>query len=285
MAFSQQQPQYTQYMYNMRTVNPGYMINLPDVIEVGGTYRTQWVGINGSPKTANLFASIPLNDNIELGLNYFNDRIGSKAKVSTNTFNVDAAYKVNLTEKTNISFGLKAGFTNVGLNTSDLNDPAIRNSNETSLNLGAGLFLFHPNYYLGFSSPNIIAGDVENNAGNYQNNFHMYFIGGYIFNLGLDIKLKPSFVIKKTTGAPLSLDVSANALFYNKFELGVSYRTEDAIAALASFHVTPYLRLGYSYDFGTSDLTTFGSGSHEFVLLYQFDILRLRKKYISPRFY
>lgn len=284
MAFSQQQPQYTQYMYNMRSVNPGYMINLPGVVEVGGVYRSQWVGVQGSPKTANLFASIPLSDNIELGVNFFNDKIGSNTQLNTNTFNVDGAYKISISDETNVSFGLKMGFTNVSLNVQNV-DPTINNSSETSFNLGAGLFLFNPNYYVGLSSPNLVAGDVPNQIGDFKNDFHLYLIGGYVFDVGLDVKLKPSLVVKQVSGAPISIDVSANALFYDKFEIGASYRNEDAIAALASFYVTPYLRLGYSYDFGTSDLTEFGSGSHEFVLLYQFDLLGLRKKYISPRFY
>jgi len=71
--YAQQEPHYTQYMYNMSTVNPGYMINEPGLIKVGSLYRTQWVGIEGAPKTANIFAHIPLSERIELSVNYLKE--------------------------------------------------------------------------------------------------------------------------------------------------------------------------------------------------------------------
>ena len=74
-------------------------------------------------------------------------------------------------------------------------------------------------------------------------------------------------------------------LLFDKFEVGVSYRYQDAVSGLLGFNVTPDLRLGYAYDFNTSNLNDFNDGSHEFVLLYTFDILGLSKKYESPRFY
>ena len=73
--------------------------------------------------------------------------------------------------------------------------------------------------------------------------------------------------------------------YMKKFELGVSYRYQDAISGLAGINVTPNLKIGYAYDFNTSELKTFNNGSHEFILLYRFDVLGLSKKYSSPRFY
>ena len=119
----------------------------------------------------------------------------------------------------------------------------------------------------------------------YNNNPHLFLIGGYVFNINSALKLKPSTVVKYVNGAPLSFDLSANVLFSDRFELGVSYRYKDAVSALAGFYVTPDFRIGYAYDFNTSELNDFNSGSHEIVLLYTFDILGLSKKYSSPRFY
>jgi len=106
-----------------------------------------------------------------------------------------------------------------------------------------------------------------------------------VFNVNDNIKLKPSTVIKQVIGAPVTFDLSANALYDNKFELGLSYRYQDAVAVLAGFNITPSLKLGYAYDFNTSALKTFNNGSHEFILLYTFDVIGLSKKYSSPRFY
>lgn len=288
-VLAQQEPQYTQYMYNMSMVNPAYMINEPSLVEVGALYRTQWVGIEGAPITANVFANIPLNEKIELSVNYLNDNIGGNVNTSENVFNIDAAYKINLNQDLNLSFGLKAGFDHlnfsaIGSNVSS--DPSFGNTNKTVLNIGAGAFLFHKNYYVGLSSPNLIPTDLSiNNDVIYNNSIHGFLIAGYIYELNNLFKIKPSTVVKFVGGAPLSFDVSANVLYNNKFELGVSYRYEDAVSGLAVINITPDLRVGYAYDFNTSELESYNNGSHEFVLLYRFDVLGLSKKYSSPRFY
>ncbi|AUP80270.1 PorP/SprF family type IX secretion system membrane protein [Flavivirga eckloniae] len=288
-AFSQQEPHYTQYMYNMSMVNPGYMINEPSIVQVGSLYRTQWVGIEGSPKTANVFGHIPLNDRIELTVNYLNDNIGGNINLSENVFNIDAAYKISLANDLNLSFGLKMGidhlnFSALGSNVS--NDPLFENTKKTVLNVGAGVFLFKHNYYVGLSSPNLVPSDLNVNSNIvYNDNPHAFLIGGYVFDINDDLKLKPSTVIKYVGGSPLSFDISANALYLNTFELGVSYRYQDATSGLVGVNITPNLKVGYAYDFNTSKLNNYNSGSHEFVLLYKFDVLGLSKKYASPRFY
>lgn len=288
-AYAQQEPQYTQYMYNMSMVNPGYMINEPSIIQVGSLYRTQWVGIKGAPKTANLFANIPISKKIELSINYLNDNIGGKVNISENVYNIDVAYKINLNKSLDLSFGLKVGFDHLNFSGQGSNvstDPLFQNANKTVLNIGAGAFLFNNNYYIGLSSPNLIPSDLNTNTDVvYRDKPHVFLIGGYVFNINSDFKLKPSTVVKYVGGAPLSFDISANVLYLEKFELGVSYRYQDAISGLVGIHVTPNLKLGYAYDFNTSKLNNFNNGSHEFILLYTFDLLGLSKKYSSPRFY
>ncbi len=288
-AYAQQEPQYTQYMYNMSMVNPGYMINETGIVQVGSLYRTQWVGIDGAPKTANVFANIPLNKKIELSVNYLNDDIGGNINTSENVFNVNAAYKITLNNDLNISFGLKAGFDHLNFSASGSNvnnDPLFQNEKKTVLNIGAGVFLFKQHYYVGLSSPNLIPSDLDVNSNIvYKDKAHVFLISGYVFDVNNDLKLKPSTVVKYVGGSPLSFDVSANALYKERFELGVSYRYQDAISGLAGINITPNLKIGYAYDFNTSSLKTYNNGSHEFILLYKFDVLGLSKKYSSPRFY
>ncbi len=287
-TWAQQEPQYTQYMYNMSVVNPAYVIDEPGLVALGSLYRTQWIGLSGAPTTANIFAHIPLNNEVEISINYLNDKIGSTVNITQNVFNLDAAYKMKLNETLKLSFGLKAGFTNLSFNylNSDTPDPSLENTNKTVIDMGAGLFLFERNYYVGLSSPNLIPNKIVINTENdYKNTPHLFLIAGYVFDLNYSFKLKPSIVVKEVFGAPLSYDVSLNALYLNRFELGVSYRNQDAYAGLLGIQATPSLKLGYAYDYNTSDLGNFNTGSHEFVLLYKFDILGWQKNYSSPRFY
>lgn len=291
-TFAQQEPQYTQYMYNQGVVNPAYMINEPGLIRVGSLYRSQWVGLDGAPTTANAFANIPLNERVELGVNYVNDQIGNV--LTTNQFNVNFAYRINVGEETNLSFGLKLGVDNQSLDFTGQNvggDEAFQNGQTTALDVGAGVFLFKENYYLGLSSPSVLPYKIENNFDGdgssilFKKDPTAYFIAGYVYEVSDMLKIKPSGVAKWVSGAPLTYDLSLNAMYADQFELGVSYRHQDAIAALAGFNITNSLKLGYSYDFSVSDLNRFNNGSHEIVLLYTFDLLGLQKRYISPRFY
>ncbi|WP_400081101.1 type IX secretion system membrane protein PorP/SprF [Winogradskyella sp. R77965] len=287
--YAQQEPHYTQYMYNMNIINPGYMIDELGIIEVGGLYRSQWVGVEGAPKTGNIFANIPLTDKIEISLNFLNDEIGGGIKQTENVFNVDAAYKIELNETLNMSFGMKVGFDHLSTNVFQSNvtgDSFFDNTSKTVLNIGAGVFMFSDKYYVGLSAPNLLPNQIDtDNEVFYQNDLHLFLIGGYVFDIYDDLKLKPSAVVKQSFGAPLSFDISANALYQEKFELGVSYRYQDAITAMIGIEVLPDFRLGYAYDFNTSALKDYNSGSHEFILTYRFDLLGLSKKYSSPRFY
>ncbi len=290
ITYGQQEPQYSQYMYNMSTVNPAYVTNQSGLISTGLLYRNQWTGIEGSPETANVFGNIPLNEKIELSVNYINDRIGDALSVNNNYFNVDFAYITQLSDAFRLSYGLKAGINSFKLDAagSDVaDDPAFAAANsELQLTVGAGLFLFTHNFYFGVSSPNVLPNDVSIGAfGVAQSKTHLYAISGYVFDFVSNVKLKPSVVAKQVIDSPLTFDVSLNSLLYDKIELGVSYRFEDAVVALAGFNITRNLKIGYAYDFSTSRLSGYNNGSHEIMLLYNFDLLNFRNKHTSPRFF
>ena len=286
---AQQTPQYAQYMYNMGIVNPAYMINEPGIIQVGNLYRTQWVGIEGAPRTVNIFSNIPLNNKIEIGVNYVNDRIGSTATVTQNLFNVNFAYKIKMTEKTNLSFGLKAGVDNTVLDFTKMEnngDPLFQNMSHTMLCMGAGAFLFKKNFYAGFSTPNMLPKDMNTSMNHvYENAMHFFFISGYVYHASNNFKLKPSVIVKEVSGAPLSMEASVNMLINNKVELGVSSRYEDSITGIVNFYITPDLRIGYAYEYTLSRLQQFNSGSHELILIYRLNTVKLSNSYTSPRFY
>ncbi|WP_291152367.1 PorP/SprF family type IX secretion system membrane protein [Flavobacterium sp. UBA7680] len=288
-VIAQQTPHYSQYMYNMGIVNPAYMINEPGVVQIGNLFRKQWVGIEGAPRTVNIFSNIPLTDKMEIGVNFVNDRIGSQATVTQNIFDINFAYKVKLTEKTNLSFGLKTGLDNIALDFTKMEnygDPMFQNMSHTMLNIGTGVFLFKKRYYAGFSIPNLIPNDLNSSTSHlYQSKSHLYFISGYVFEISDKLKLKPSVIVKEVSGAPLSMEALVNMLINNKVELGVSSRYEDSITGIVNFYITPDLRIGYAYEYTLSRLQQFNSGSHELILIYRLNTVKLSNSYTSPRFY
>ena len=286
-TYGQQDAQYSQYLYNMSIVNPAYVTGQPSLINVGSLYRTQWVGLDGAPTTINAFAHVPINEKIELTGNFTHDEIGDI--VNNNNFNVDFAYITKLSKWMSLSYGLKVGMSNTQLNfsgTNVANEAGFTNNSSTKLNIGAGAYLFTDNFYAGLSSPNLIPNDVSiDDAIQSEDAIHAYAIAGYVFDLSTDVKLKPSTVIKSVVGAPLTFDLSLNSLILERFELGVSYRLQDALIGIAGVNVTHNFKVGYSYDYSLGDLQDFNSGSHEIILLYNFDLLSLSKKYTSPRFF
>ncbi|MEO6174058.1 MAG: type IX secretion system membrane protein PorP/SprF [Flavobacterium circumlabens] len=291
---AQQDPEYTHYMYNMSVVNPAYATGTPAMLNVGGLYRTQWVGAYGAPKTFTFFGHTAISDKIEVGLSLISDDIGDGAK-KENNFYADFAYVLNLGGKNKLSLGLKAGFTSLQTNfngfrfTDTETDLAFaQNINVTRPNIGIGAYYFRNNFYAGLSAPNILSSKhIEEKSGINaygSEEIHTFLTAGYVFQINDRVKLKPAFMSKFVKGSPITVDLTANVLYNGKFELGAAYRLDDSVSGLFNINITPSLRVGYSYDYTLSNLGQFNSGTHEIMLLFDLDLLG--KGYDkSPRFF
>ena len=288
-GFSQQDPQYTQYMYNTININPAYA-GSRGVLSIFGLHRTQWVGLDGAPVTNTASIHTPIGEsNVGLGVSVVSDKIGPARE---NMFSVDFSYTVPVNETYNLAFGIKgtANLLDVDytrLNRYDLTDPQFQNNidNRFSPNVGAGLYLHSDKLYVGLSVPHILeTSHFDDNASSVANErMHGYLIGGYVFDLSSDIKFKPAFLTKVVEGAPLQLDVTGNFLINEKFVLGAAWRWSAAVSALAGFQVNDRLFIGYAYDAETTKLANYNSGSHEIFLRYEF--VQKAKRIISPRFF
>jgi len=291
---AQQDPEYTHYMYNMSVVNPAYATGVPAMMNFGGLYRTQWVGAYGAPKTFTFFGHTAINDKIEAGISFVSDDIGDGAKKENNVY-ADFAYVLKLGGKNKLSLGLKAGFSSMQSNFNGLRftDPQTdiafsENINATKPNIGVGAYYFRDNLYVGLSAPNLLKSKyIEEKSG--MNAFgseeiHTFLTAGYVFQLNNALKLKPAFMSKFVKGAPITLDVSANVLYNEKFEFGASYRIDDSVSALFNINVTPTLRVGYAYDYTLTNFGQFNSGTHEIMLLFDLDLLG-KGFDKSPRFF
>jgi type IX secretion system PorP/SprF family membrane protein len=287
--YGQQDPMYTHYMYNTTNINPGYS-GTRGVLNVFGMYRTQWVGLDGAPQTANISIDTPLGTNgLSGGINYTNDRIGA---MSENNFSVNIAYAIDLNDDFKLSFGLKgtANLLDVDYTKLDIYDPEdpkfLENiNNKFNPNIGAGLFLYSDKAYVGVSVPNFLTTDRSQNEGTelMRQKMHFYLTGGYVFDLNPSLKFKPAVLVKTVSGAPLQVDLTANFLIVDKFTVGAAYRWDSSVSALVGFQVNDGLFIGYSYDADTSKLTKYNSGSHEVFL--RFDLFNKYNKVTTARFF
>lgn len=295
--YAQQDAQYTQYMYNAISVNPAYA-GSSGVTNITALHRSQWLGLDGAPRTQTLTINTPvgITNRIGLGLSVINDAIGP---MDETYIDIDFSYTIPASERGKLSFGLKAGghLLNVDfqqLNAFDINDPSLENNinNKFNPNIGVGFYYHTDTFYVGLSAPNILATKHfdESAAGGStsviaKERINYYLMVGHVFDINEDVKFKPALLTKLVSGSPLQVDVSANFLFYERFTLGAAYRWSAALSVLAGFQLSDTIMVGFAYDRETTMLgkTAFNDGSYEVIL--SFDLLKKYSKITEPRFF
>ena len=294
---AQQDPQYTQYMYNTQVINPAYA-GSGDALSIGLLYRTQWVGLEGAPKTATLTGHTPIGslDNMGIGLSIVRDELGPA--IETNLI-VDYSYTINTSESAKLAFGLKAGvdlldvdFTKLNQNPNTPDNHLVDNvDNKFQPQIGAGAYYYTDNYYVGLSVPNFLTtkhfdessianSSVESVA---AERLHYFLIAGYVFELNDNLKFKPATLIKAVSGSPLQADVSANFLINDKFTVGAAYRWSAAMSAMLGFQASDEIFIGFGYDYQTTDIEEFSDGSYEIMI--RFDVFNKPERVLTPRFF
>lgn len=280
-------------MYNTIVVNPAYA-GSRQAMSIFALHRTQWVGLEGAPVTNSFSINTPFNNSkVGLGLSFVNDQIGPSVE---NNIAVDFSYTIPASEKYKMSFGLKASANLLNVDFTKLDyqpgNPIFENNidNEFSPNIGVGFYLHSDNSYIGISAPNLIETKHFDESATSGSSSHIavekinyYLIAGYVFDLNPNLKLKPSLQTKYVQGAPLQVDLSANFLINEKFTVGAAYRWSAAMSAMVGFQATNSLFIGYGYDFDTTELAQYNSGSHEIFL--RFELFSAYDKIISPRFF
>lgn len=302
LAFSfngkaQQDPQFTQYMYNTQIINPAYA-GSQEGMSFGLLYRTQWVGFEGAPRTLTFTGNSSLGtfDQMGLGLSVVTETIGP---ADDSNINIDYSYAINVSDNAKLAFGLKAGVSvlNVDftrLNIFDTTDPQFQNNidNRVQPQVGAGLFYYKENMYVGLSSPNFLSTNHFDESSLEDNNFsssvasesvHYFLMAGYVFDLTTDLKFKPATLVKVVTGSPLQWDLTANFLFKEKFTVGAAYRWSAALSALAGFQANDNIFIGVAYDYQNTDIELHSDGSYE--LIFRYDLFDRPERVLTPRFF
>ena len=294
---AQQDPMYSQYMFNQQVLNPAYVGSWGYMTSTM-LYRKQWSGMNGAPQTGSFSFHTPSqNDRHGFGMSFVNDRIGV---AQTNGLSAAYAFRIHLSQNARLALGLQGSVDNYRANfggvrtasvidpSSNPNDPAF-NGNSVNLwkpNAGAGIFFHTKYFYAGASTPRLILHPLTNNEATSSASMsrHFFFTTGVV--IGKDdapVKFKPSILVKYSPGAPIQFDFNAHFLFVNRIWVGASYRTEDAIVGMVQIQALQWLRFGYAFDYITSQINPYASASHEFML--GVDLNFKRKSMISPRYF
>ena len=287
-ATAQQDPHYTQYFDNMLFINPAYA-GSRGMLNMTGIHREQWVGFDGRPRSSTFSIHSPLSyESIGLGLTAVNDNIGP---MNQTMFYADASYTVKFkNHRGKLAFGVKGGINLInigreGLNTDNPNDPKLLQNirNNINPNFGFGIYYHTPGFFIGVSTPKLLERSYDElSTTNLERRHYFATIGGVI-RLSDKGKLRPTSLLKITEGAPLSLDLTAAAIYNEKLWLGANYRLLAAFGAFVQVQITPQFKIGVASDFGTQRLRNYNNGSFEIMLSY--DCLFKKEGIRSPRYF
>jgi len=281
---AQQDPIYSQYMFNGMVINPAYP-SMDESSSLTAVGRNQWVGIDGAPQTLSFSFYTPLKaTNTSVGLSLMSEKITVHSQTGLN-FHI--SQRVKLDEKLFLALGLKGGMSQYRENNSRLNstDPAFaQNLSYWKTDVGFGFMIFTEKFYIGLSSPVFQSFDLGKKAEKVKHKSHYYLQTGYLFKINDNVKLKPNLLLRAVQGAGLQADINANVLLKNILWLGASWRTEKTITGLVQVQVSKNFQIGYSYDTPTSsNLKGAQAASHEVMLNYRFAWKKYKE--VAPRYF
>ena len=288
-ASSQQDAQYSQYMFNSLVINPAYA-GYKETKNMSLLHRDQWTGFDGAPKTQTLIAdgAFGADKKIGLGLSVVSDRAGLNRK---NSVHGNYAYRIPMGDEARLAFGISLGMGQFSLS------PDALVEDEQDDNFGGSQTYFVPDarvgvhysdakFYAGLSATNLISNSI-----NYQQvgkgtvatpARHYFLTAGYLFDLNPSFKLKPSILLREDTKGPTSLDLNTFVLIKESLWIGASYRSgvnlwkktalnsnsfnQNSLVGVVETFFLKNLRMGYSYDYSLSDLGNYSNGTHEISL-------------------
>ncbi|NNC94728.1 MAG: type IX secretion system membrane protein PorP/SprF [Chitinophagales bacterium] len=303
-VWSQQDAEYSMYMFNGLYINPAYA-GSKEVVHLSALYRHKWVGVEGAPRTGSFSIHTPMKRNqYALGLTMTNDRLGL---TDMNSVYLTYAYRIKAGDDTKISLGIQGGFTHYIANNTEVNaadpenyDPTFSVDDKLFLpNFGFGIYVYSKRYYVGLSTPHLLNNSLNDklvlNASDNVARQYKHYLAAAGLVIGKDeatVKFKPSVFLKYVNASPLSLDVNLSLLIKDRFWVGGSYRFAgdadnyvygNAVIAMMEFKVTPQLMMGYAYDYNLSRLGEFNTGTHEFMVSYEFGFDKAR--FVTPRYF
>jgi type IX secretion system PorP/SprF family membrane protein len=296
-ANAQQDPQFTQYMFNTLYYNPAYS-GLEGVTKFTAIHRTQWtgyqptVGSGGAPTTQIITGTSPIfKINAGFGGYIMNDRLGPQ-----NNLEAQASFAYHLAVADGkLSLGIRGGFYSQTIDFdkyifTDPGDQLIDQEGKLSQikpDVSAGVFYRREKYYAGVSFNHLIQSEFDFGIGQRSAlQSHMYFTGGYYYDVSFDLRFQ-FMTLVKTDFTKTSFDIGGIAYLRDTMWGGLSFRQSEAAILLLgySFMKDKSLKLGYGFDYIIKDQAAKEPTSHEFMLSYELPVTPVGKKVVrTPRY-
>ena len=293
ISWGQQQPMFTQYMFNGLIVNPAYA-GAQETFVATAIMRKQWAGFKDAPQTQTFSAHSPLDNlrntkrpgsPVSLGITLFHDRV---AITDQTGLLASYAYRIRMLNRSSISFGLQGGISQYSIRYSelDLNDPAFASGDvkHWQADFGAGVYYQATRFYAGISAPQMLRPRIVSSDSRMAFAPHIFVTMGYVFDISADVKLKPNILLKNYKGEVSQIDLNCNVFLNEVLNFGLSWRSLESLSALFQLQLNPRFALGYAYDYPyQSAFAAMSNGSHEVMLNYR--VPRKNIRTINPRFF
>ena len=278
-TFSQTDISMATHWYNRGNYNPA-SIARTDYIYLFSNVRSQWTGITGAPRVANVQVSGYFNSiNSAFGLSAVNDQIGI-----TNALNpmLNYAYRLSNDQSWSLAFGVGLG---AFIRTIDISsyspvndlDPALMHdvAPQTKPDANIGVEFQNASFIFGLSSTHLFS--VFKDSTLFLNANHRYGYAIYKntrsemlnYYLGVQVVNRSNIFVVEGNGTvrfkhPTGLSTGSREIF----DLGLTYRSTRQLTALFGVNLTENFRVGYAYD--QSFITGYNqNGSHEIMLEYR----------------
>ncbi|MES2591269.1 MAG: type IX secretion system membrane protein PorP/SprF [Bacteroidota bacterium] len=273
---AQQLPHYSNYMLNNYAMNPAVGGANP-YFEAISNNRYQWIGITDAPRTYILSVNGPTKSlNMGLGGLLFTDIVGPTRRTGCY---LSYAYHIKVAEKMRVSLGISGGVLQFMVDASkitlrDPSDQVISTGIQSVLtpDFGAGIYVYSTDkkWYAGASVPQILQNKIvfyETTSSSLSKlATHFYMTGGYRYTLNNDLVIEPSLMVKYVKPAPVQFDLGLRAIYRDKIWVGTAFRYLDAVSVMVGYTMQQNLTFAYSYDFTTSNIRKYSTGTHEFVI-------------------
>ncbi len=292
-AFSQQDPQYSLYMFNPLGVNPGYA-GSREVLNAVLIHRSQWIGLDGAPETQVLSINTPLkNKKMGLGLQIVNDNIGAH---TNQTLKATYAYRLKM-GRGKLAFGLSGGIMNYSYDWDKVDykeaEDAIPTTSAESFmipSIDFGIYYNTRTFYMGIAAEHLNQATFDisevqtistTSSETSKKGINITGTLGKAFIINDKLVFKTSALTRLSSGG-LSVDLNGSVLIKNKILFGLSLR-QNAIIVMTEINLTKSLKMGVAYDLDASDVSKSTSGSLEIFLGY--DLGLFKSKVVSPRYF
>ena len=260
------------------------------------SYRNQWTGFEGAPKTYILaLNSRLLKGKLGIGGFVFKDDIGPFKNFNGS---ITAAYHLKFADS-ELSFGVQGNYLRQSFNANSI---TIRNQQDKAINQyvedktgnfdgSFGLLYYNDRFHMGIAANNIAGSKLEYykqdtiKKGEFKNVPH------YIISAGINWADNPDFVFENSVlaayviGMPFSFDYTLRLYIKKQLMTGLSVRFGDAVALQLGYTIQDQIQIAYSYDFVTSSLSKYQAGSHEIKLVFSSNLgTDKRKRGLDKRF-